>query len=81
MNLDPASIADHANRATAGGAAVAVTGWLSADVVLAGIGALAAVGSLIVGWYYKRKDDQRADELHQAKLQSIREHNETPDSP
>lgn len=70
--LTDASIAGVANKVTATGGGMAVTGWLTASNVLGIAGFLVAVAGLVVTWVYKHRDDLRRAERHAAQMELIR---------
>lgn len=65
-----ATIAAVAQKFAVGGGATAAYAGVTANDLLAYVGAVVAVLGLIVQWYYKRKDDRRRDELHRWRAES-----------
>lgn len=65
-----ATIAAVAQKFTVGGGATAAYGGITANDLLAYVGAIVAVLGLVIQWYYKRKDDRRRDELHRWRAES-----------
>lgn len=68
-----ATIAAVAQKFTVGGGATAAYGGITANDLLAYVGAIVAVLGLVIQWYYKRKDDRRQEELHKVRLAEARE--------
>lgn len=66
-------IAAAAHKVSTAGGATALLGGLTANDIAAFGGLFIAVVGLLIQWYYKRKADRRADELHQARLAAARE--------
>ena len=60
-----------APRVTTGGAGAAAIGWLLSNEVLGVMGVLIAVAGWLTTWFYRRRDDRRADQLHQAKMRRL----------
>lgn len=60
-----------APRVTTGGAGAAAMGWLLSNEVLGVIGVLIALAGWVTTWYYRRRDDKRAEQLHQAKMRRL----------
>lgn len=58
------AIGGAANKTTFAGAGLSGAGWLSANELAAIIGAMVAVLSLMVSWYYKRQANLRLAEEH-----------------
>jgi hypothetical protein len=58
-HVTDAGIATAANKVTVTGGTVAVTGWLTASNILGALGFLVALAGMIIGWYYKHRDDLR----------------------
>jgi hypothetical protein len=58
------AVAGIASKTTYGGAGITVYGFLLTNEFAVFVGILAAVGGLVVNWYYKRQANQRAEELH-----------------
>ena len=54
-------------------ASASVLGWLISQEGLAFIGAGVAIIGLGVNWDYKRKEDRRAQEEHDAKMRELKE--------
>ena len=69
-------IAAAAHKVSTAGGATALIGGLTANDIAAFGGLLIAAIGLLIQWYYKRKADRRADELHQARLAELREEDE-----
>ena len=72
MNIDPGSIATTAKNVTYGGGATALWGAYSASELAAFGGLLMAVLGFVVNYYFRRKDDRRAQTLHDARMSEIR---------
>lgn len=62
-----------AHKVSAAGGVTALFGGLTANDIAAFGGLLIATIGLLIQWYYKRKADRRADELHHARLAELRE--------
>lgn len=60
-----------APRVTTGGAGAAAIGWLLSNEVLGVMGVLIAVAGWMTTWFYRRRDDRRAEQLHQAKMRRL----------
>jgi hypothetical protein len=60
-----------APRVTTGGASAAALGWVLSNEVLGVIGVLIALAGWLTTWYYRRRDDKRAEQLHQAKMRRL----------
>ena len=60
-----------APRVTTGGAGAAALGWVLSNEVLGVIGVLIALAGWLTTWYYRRRDDRRAEQLHQAKMRRL----------
>ena len=60
-----------APRVTTGGASAAALGWVLSNEVLGVIGVLIALAGWLTTWYYRRRDDRRAEQLHQAKMRRL----------
>lgn len=71
-----ATIAAVAQKFTVGGGVAASYGGITANDLLAYVGAVVAVLGLVVQWYYKRKDDHRKERLAQAQITSLQEDDE-----
>lgn len=56
------------DRATIAGAGLAGLGWMSASEFAAIVGAIVALGGLIISWYYKRAANARLDAEHHARM-------------
>jgi hypothetical protein len=67
-----AAIAAVAQKASVGGGSVALIGGLTANDLMAFVGAAVAVLGLAVQIYFKRKDDRRKDEIHRMRLSGAR---------
>lgn len=61
-----------APRVTTGGASAAALGWLLSNEMLGVMGVLVALAGWLTTWYYRRRDDKRAEQLHQAKMRRLR---------
>lgn len=59
----------YADRTTALGAGIAGLGYLSASELAAIIGAIVALGGLLVSWYYKRAANSRLTREHELHMQ------------
>lgn len=55
------------------GASASIFGWLISQEGLAFVGAGVAIIGLVVNWYYKRKEDRRAQEEHDARMRELKE--------
>lgn len=60
-----------APRVTTGGASAAALGWLLSNEMLGVMGVLVALAGWLTTWYYRRRDDKRAQQLHQAKMRRL----------
>lgn len=58
---------------TKAGASASVLGWLISQEGLAFIGAAVAVIGMGINWYYKLKEDRRAQEEHDARMRELKE--------
>lgn len=61
-----------APRVTTGGAGAAALGWLLSNEVLGVMGVFIALAGWLTTWYYRRRDDKRAQQLHEAKMRRLR---------
>lgn len=61
-----------APRVTTGGAGAAALGWLLSNEVLGVMGVFIALAGWLTTWYYCRRDDKRAQQLHEAKMRRLR---------
>ena len=68
-----ALLASIGSTTTKAGASASVLGWLISQEGLAFVGAGVAIIGLGVNWYYKRKEDRRAQEEHDAKMRELKE--------
>lgn len=64
--------AQHAYPLTVTGAGAAGLGWLLDSAVLSLAGVLLAAIGTAATIYYRRRDDRRAQEMHEAKLARLR---------
>lgn len=62
---------DMAPRVTTGGASAAALGWVLSNEMLGVIGVLIALAGWLTTFYYRRRDDLRAEELHQAQMRRL----------
>ena len=60
-----------APRVTTGGASAAALGWVLSNVVLGVIGVLIALAGWLTTWYYRRRDDKRAEQFHRVKMRRL----------
>ena len=61
-----------APRVTTGGASAAALGWVLSNEVLGVMGVLIAVAGWMTTWFYRRRDDRRAEQLHEVKMRRLR---------
>jgi len=61
-----------ANKVTLAGAGISGWGWLASNEFLGLVGALVAVGGLVVTWYYKREANKRHAAEHQLRMARLR---------
>lgn len=61
-----------APRVTTGGASAAALGWVLSNEVLGVIGVLIALAGWLTTWYYRRRDDKRAEQFHRVKMRRLR---------
>ena len=61
-----------ANKVTLAGAGITGWGWLASNEFLGLVGALVAVGGLVVTWYYKREANKRLIEEHKWRVVRLR---------
>ena len=66
------TVAGVAHKVTYGGSGVALWGAYTATDLAAFGGLLVAVIGFAVNYYFKRKDDRRAQTLHDARMSEIR---------
>lgn len=66
-----ATIAAVASKVAPAGGLTAFLGGLAANDVAAYGGLTVAILSAVVSWYYKRKANRRAEELHHAQLRNL----------
>lgn len=71
-----ATVAAIANKVTVGAGGIAFLGGLSANEFAAFGGLGVAAGGLAIQWFYKRRADRRAEELHRRRLTGLREEQE-----
>ncbi|QHI29332.1 hypothetical protein AhaeINNSZ174_07570 [Acinetobacter haemolyticus] len=69
-----AGISGAASKTTYVGAVGGFFGYLASVDVIAWLGIFIAVAGFAVNLYYKRKENKRAEELHQIKMQQARGH-------
>ena len=62
------SVSAAASKITYGAAGTGVIGWLMSVDIITWIGVIIAFGSFVTNWYYRWKDNKRADELHAIKM-------------
>lgn len=70
-NIDTA-VAAAASKVTYAGAGASFFGWLASSEAVSLIGILAAVVGLVVNIYFKRREDRRQQERHDAQMRAIR---------
>lgn len=70
-----AAAAAAAYKATVGGAATSVFGWIVQDNLLTIIGVLVAVGGFLVNAYFKRRDTKRMEKLARTRIELMEKHN------
>lgn len=61
-----------ANKVTLAGAGLSGWGWLASNESLGLVGALVAIGGLVVTWYYKREANKRHAAEHQLRMARLR---------
>lgn len=61
-----------ANKVTLAGAGLSGWGWLASNEFLGLVGALVAIGGLVVTWYYKREANKRHAAEHQLRMARLR---------
>lgn len=61
-----------ANKVTLAGAGISGWGWLASNEFLGLVGALVAIGGLVVTWYYKREANKRHAAEHQLRMARLR---------
>lgn len=71
-----ATTATAAYKATVGGAATSVFGWIVQDNLLTIIGVLVAVGGFLVNAYFKRRDTKRMEKLARLRMELMQKHND-----
>lgn len=71
-----AATATTAYKATVGGAATSVFGWIVQDNLLTIIGVLVAVGGFLVNAYFKRRDTKRMEKLARLRMELMQKHND-----
>ena len=62
-----------ANKVTLAGAGMTGWGWLASNEFLGLVGALVAVGGLVVTWYYKREANRRQAREHALRMARLRQ--------
>lgn len=62
----------YAQHVTVTGASAAGLGWLLDSAVLSALGVLLAAIGTAATVYYRRRDDRRAQEMHEAKLARLK---------
>lgn len=65
----------YASNATYSGASAGVIGLISGIDWITIIGVSVAVGGFFVNWYYKIKENRRAEELHEMRKEKIKKGN------
>ena len=60
-----------APRVTTGGASAAALGWVLSNEVLGVIGVLIALAGWMTTWFYRRRDDRRAEQFHRVKMRRL----------
>lgn len=68
-----AAVVSGANKATAGGAATTVFGWVSQSDLIGVAGLLLAVSGFAVSLYFQFRRERREIELHRARMSAISE--------
>lgn len=71
-----AATAATALKATVGGAATGVFGWIVQNNVLTLIGVLVAVLGFLVNAYFKRRDTKRMEKLARLRMELMQKHND-----
>lgn len=69
-----AGISGAASKTTYAAAGAGFFGYLVSVDVIAWLGIFIAIAGFAVNLYYKRKENKRAEELHQIKMQQARGH-------
>jgi hypothetical protein len=67
-----AAIAASASKATYTGAGMSVTGWLLSSEAAVLFGLILGIAGLLVNIYFKRREDQRQEREHQARMAELR---------
>lgn len=65
------TIAAGASKTTYAGAGISVGGWLVSSEAAVLVGMAIGVAGLIVNWYYRARDDRRAQAEHEARMRQI----------
>lgn len=68
------SVAAAGNKATMAGAGMTGLGWFTSNEFFGVVGALVAIGGLLITWYYKREASKlrRADDARRQKEHELR---------
>lgn len=69
-----ATMAAAGQKTTMAGASATGAAWVFSNEFLGLMGLLVAIGGLLVNIYFKRKEDARQQELHEAELANLRSH-------
>lgn len=65
------SIAATANRVTGAGSVMTLLGWLTSSNAGMWMGVLIGISGLLVNWYFKRRSDKRAQDVHEAYMRKL----------
>jgi len=66
------SVASVASKATYVGAGTSFIGWLATSEAGVVVGILLGVIGFVVNFYFKRREDRRQQEVHDAQMRAIR---------
>lgn len=61
------------NKATIGGAATGLAGWIMSINWIGLLGVCIAAAGLLINWYYQYKRNKREEVEHKARLKAIQE--------
>lgn len=67
-----AAIAASASKATYTGAGMSITGWLLSNEAAVLFGLILGIAGLLVNIHFKRREDQRQEREHQARMAELR---------
>lgn len=67
------TIAAGASKTTYAGAGISVGGWLVSSEAAVLVGMAIGLAGLIVNWYYRARDDRRAQAEHEARMRQIQQ--------